>query len=100
MLQPKTHIRIGGQMKNEVAARHCLGQGRQGKGIPFDEAEILVLRGGTQELRLAGGEIVVADNGMIGFEQSLREIAADEASRAGHKNVLHSRGVTLEILKR
>jgi hypothetical protein len=60
MLRAKAHIRIGGQMADQVRAAHGLGQALHVEQVTLLQAKVWRLLRRPQELRLASSEIIVA----------------------------------------
>ena len=89
MVETKTDIGIGGQMKNEIAPGHRAGQRRQIKAIAFNQFEFRIGQRRLEKFLLAGGKIVPADNVFAVGEQPVHEIAADKSGRAGHEDCVH-----------
>ena len=92
MLGAEAHVRVGGEVKDKVAALHRGGQRGQVEIVAADEAEPRVGRRGRQEPLLAGGEIIPADHGQAVREQAVGQVGADEAGRTGDEDALHESG--------
>ena len=82
MVQPEAHVGVGGEVKDELAARHGGGQGGQVEVVAPHEAVVRVFERALDEGRLAGGEVVPADDLVALAEQTIRQRAADETGRA------------------
>ena len=89
MIQAEPDVRIGGQMKNEIASRHRADQGGQIQAIAFDQFEFRIGQRRLEKFLLAGGKIVPADNVFAVGEKPVNQIAADESGRAGHEDCVH-----------
>src|SRR5262249_53236338 len=88
VLGAEADIGVGGQVKDEVVPDNRTSQGGEVEEIPLDEAESGMAERIGEDLALAGREVVVGGNGMAVGQQSVDQVAADEASPAGDE-ILH-----------
>ena len=89
MLQPESHVRVGGEVKNKIAPGHRRGERGQIEAIAPDQFEPGLLPRVLQEFILAGGKIVVAGNRFAVPQQPVNEIAPDETRSARDKDFIH-----------
>ena len=91
MFEAKTHIGVGGEVKNKTASRHRACQGGQIETIAFNQFEPRIDCRRLKEFALAGGKIIPTDDAFAIGEKPVNEIAADKSSRTGDKNLFHDR---------
>ena len=85
MLRAEAHVGVGGEMKDELGALHGARQRLRVEQVALDEAEIRVRRRALEKAHPAGRQIVVADDGVAVGEQTIDQIASDEAGCSGDK---------------
>ena len=100
MLEAKAHIRVGRQMKNEIATGHRTGHCQQFETVAFHEFEPRIGHRCLKKFPLAGGKIVPANNVLAAGEQPVHEVAADESGRAGHEDGVHLWGYSVATIAR
>jgi hypothetical protein len=81
----ETHIRIRGQMKNELAAIERRRQRLLVEQIPIHEPKPLIRASLVKKPESAGGEIIVTHHMVPQGEQSIRQSATDEPGTTGYK---------------
>jgi hypothetical protein len=89
MCEAEADIGVCGQMKNCIATRHRLSQSVRIQVIALDKFKIWFFSSVLQELGLAGGEVIPADDIRPLIQQMIGQSAADEASRTGNKIFSH-----------
>ena len=82
-------VSVGGEMKDEVGARHRRGQRGQVKVVAAHQPECWVGQRRSEETFLAGGEIIPARDGDAVRQQAIDQGGPNETGGTGDKNVLH-----------
>src|SRR3954471_8934257 len=83
MLRPKADIGVGGQMEDERGVPHRARQCFRVQQVAFDKAEVCVRQGPLEKLLPAGRQIVVTDDSMAIRQETIGQMASDEAGGSG-----------------
>ena len=89
VLGAEAHVGVGGEVEDEIAAGHGLGQRRQIEIVALDQAILWVGERPCDKGPLARGEIVPADDGFPVGEEAVNEAAANKAGCAGDEDFVH-----------
>src|SRR6516165_2090948 len=85
MFGAEAHIGVRRHVEDDLGASNAFVEGCRIKHVAFDVFEISVIKGVGQELPTARRKIVVANDQMTLFEQSVDEIAADKSRGTSDK---------------
>ena len=85
MLSAETNVGIGGEVKDEIGARHGARQRLFVEQIALHEPEVGVCGRSLEKAHPAGRQIVVSDDGVAIGEETIGQVASDEARCASDK---------------
>jgi hypothetical protein len=86
VLGAEAHVGIGGHMKYELGVMHGAVERIGIQQVAMFEAEVRRAQRGLQKLNLPRGEIVETCDRMFIGEQTVHQVTADEAGRAGYQD--------------
>ena len=85
MLQAVTHVGVGRQVDDRVAAPHCVSQSVKIEDIALDQCRTAV-EGAVEKLTPARAQVVVDDDLAAALQQGIDEVRADEARTPGDQH--------------
>ena len=85
MVGAEAHVGIGGQVEDEVRARHGARDGVEIQQVALDEAEARIGLRTFEKAPESGGEVVEAGDFVPSGQQAVHQVAADESRGAGNE---------------
>lgn len=90
VLHPEAHVRVRGEVVDQVAARHGLTQGLRVEDVTAAETEPRAVEDARQAGQRARRQVVERDHRVALRHQPVAEMAPDEAGTAGHEHPRHA----------